>query len=63
VPGSYPDKRHADHPGRLSSCPKRAGQGNSRIRKVLPIISSPGDRVYYGVGASLGHAFAVGKEI
>jgi hypothetical protein len=33
------------------------------LQKVLPIIFSPGNRVYYGVGASLGHAFAVGKEI
>ena len=31
--------------------------------KVLPIVFSPGNRVYYGVGALLGHAFAVGKEI
>ena len=31
--------------------------------KVLPIVFSPGNRVYYGVGPSLGHAFAVGKEI
>ena len=33
------------------------------ILKILPIIFSPGNREYYGVGASLGHAFAVGKEI
>jgi flavin reductase (DIM6/NTAB) family NADH-FMN oxidoreductase RutF len=31
--------------------------------KVLPVVFSPGNRVYYGVGESLGHAFAVGKEI
>jgi flavin reductase (DIM6/NTAB) family NADH-FMN oxidoreductase RutF len=37
--------------------------GAPDIRKVLPIIFSPGNRVYYGVGESLGHAFAVGKEI
>ena len=37
--------------------------GMPDILKVLPIIFSPGNRVYYGVGASLGHAFAVGKEI
>jgi len=36
--------------------------GMPDILKVLPIIFSPGNRVYYGVGASLGHAFAVGKE-
>jgi flavin reductase (DIM6/NTAB) family NADH-FMN oxidoreductase RutF len=39
------------------------GTGQPDILKVLPIIFSPGNRVYYGVGASLGHAFAVGKEI
>jgi flavin reductase (DIM6/NTAB) family NADH-FMN oxidoreductase RutF len=37
--------------------------GMPDIRKVLPIVFSPGNRVYYGIGASLGHAFAVGKEI
>jgi len=37
--------------------------GMPDILKVLPIIFSPGNRVYYGVGGSLGHAFAVGKEI
>jgi hypothetical protein len=33
------------------------------IDKVQPIIFSPANRVYYGVGPSLGHAFAIGKEI
>ena len=37
--------------------------GMPDILKVLPIIFSPGNRLYYGVGPSLGHAFAVGKEI
>jgi len=37
--------------------------GMPDILKVLPIIFSPGSRVYYGVGASLGHAFELGKEI
>ncbi len=37
--------------------------GMPDILKVLPIIFSPGNRVYYGVGESLGHAFAIGKEI
>ena len=37
--------------------------GMPDILKILPIIFSPGNRVYYGVGDSLGHAFAVGKEI
>jgi flavin reductase (DIM6/NTAB) family NADH-FMN oxidoreductase RutF len=33
------------------------------ILKMLPLIFSPGNREYYGVGSALGHAFAVGKEI
>jgi flavin reductase (DIM6/NTAB) family NADH-FMN oxidoreductase RutF len=33
------------------------------IQKVLPIIFSPGNRVYYGVGDSLGQAFAVGRAV
>jgi flavin reductase (DIM6/NTAB) family NADH-FMN oxidoreductase RutF len=37
--------------------------GMADIRKVLPIIFSPGNRSYYGVGQALGQAFAVGKEI
>jgi flavin reductase (DIM6/NTAB) family NADH-FMN oxidoreductase RutF len=37
--------------------------GMPDMLKVLPIIFSPGNRVYYGVGASLGHAFEMGKEI
>jgi len=37
--------------------------GTPDILKVLPIIFSPGNGTYYGIGASLGHAFAVGKEI
>ena len=37
--------------------------GTPDILKVLPVLFSPGNRVYYGVGASLGHAFAIGKEI
>ena len=37
--------------------------GAPDMLKVLPIVFSPGNRVYYGVGPSLGHAFAVGKEI
>jgi flavin reductase (DIM6/NTAB) family NADH-FMN oxidoreductase RutF len=37
--------------------------GMPDILKILPIIFSPGNRVYYGVGESLGHAFAVGKEL
>ena len=37
--------------------------GTPDILKVLPLIFSPGNREYYGVGSALGHAFAVGKEI
>jgi flavin reductase (DIM6/NTAB) family NADH-FMN oxidoreductase RutF len=33
------------------------------IETIRPILFSPGNRFYYSVGASLGHAFAVGKEI
>jgi flavin reductase (DIM6/NTAB) family NADH-FMN oxidoreductase RutF len=37
--------------------------GLPQIDKVKPIVFSPGNRLYYGVGGALGHAFAVGKEI
>jgi flavin reductase (DIM6/NTAB) family NADH-FMN oxidoreductase RutF len=37
--------------------------GMPDIQRILPIVFSPGDRVYYGVGASLGRAFSLGKEI
>jgi flavin reductase (DIM6/NTAB) family NADH-FMN oxidoreductase RutF len=39
------------------------GTNTPDILKVLPILFSPANRVYYGVGSSLGHAFALGKEI
>jgi flavin reductase (DIM6/NTAB) family NADH-FMN oxidoreductase RutF len=44
---------------------ENAIQGNDKtnILTILPILYSPGDRFYYGVGSSLGHAFAIGKEI
>jgi flavin reductase (DIM6/NTAB) family NADH-FMN oxidoreductase RutF len=32
------------------------------IEKVRPIIFSPGDRNYYGIGKWLGEAFAIGKK-
>ena len=38
-------------------------EGHPEIEKVRPIIFSPGDRGYHGVGTSLGHAFAIGKKI
>jgi flavin reductase (DIM6/NTAB) family NADH-FMN oxidoreductase RutF len=37
--------------------------GAPDLAKIRPILFSPGDRRYYGVGPSLGLAFAVGKEI
>jgi len=37
--------------------------GVPEIEKIKPLIFSPGNRVYYGVGGPLGHAFAAGKEI
>jgi flavin reductase (DIM6/NTAB) family NADH-FMN oxidoreductase RutF len=37
--------------------------GHPDIEKVRPIIFSPGNRDYYGVGSSLGHAFAIGKDV
>ncbi len=37
--------------------------GMPDIQEILPIIFSPGNRAYYGIGPSLGYAFAVGKEI
>ncbi len=33
------------------------------IEKVRPIIFSPGNRLYFGVGSSLGFAFNLGHEI
>ena len=33
------------------------------IEKVRPIVFSPGNRAYYGLGPSLGKAFSIGKEI
>jgi flavin reductase (DIM6/NTAB) family NADH-FMN oxidoreductase RutF len=39
------------------------GADTPDMLKILPILFSPGNRGYYGVGASLGHAFSVGKEI
>lgn len=37
--------------------------GMPDILKVLPITFSPGNQLYDGIESSLGHAFAVGKEI
>lgn len=37
--------------------------GQPDIHKVRPILFSPGNRYYYGVGESLGHAFEIGREI
>jgi flavin reductase (DIM6/NTAB) family NADH-FMN oxidoreductase RutF len=38
------------------------GAGLPDLAKILPIIFSPGNQLYYGVGAPIGQAFAVGKE-
>jgi flavin reductase (DIM6/NTAB) family NADH-FMN oxidoreductase RutF len=37
--------------------------GAPDMLKVLPLIFSPGNRAYYGMGGLLGQAFAVGKEM
>ncbi len=37
--------------------------GLPEIEKVRPIIFSPGNRFYYGLGEFLGRAFAVGKKV
>ncbi len=36
--------------------------GTPDILKILPIIFSPGNRLYYVIGASLGHAFEVSRK-
>jgi flavin reductase (DIM6/NTAB) family NADH-FMN oxidoreductase RutF len=33
------------------------------IEKIRPIIFSPGDRCYYGVGTFLGKGFSIGREM
>jgi len=38
-------------------------RGMPDIEKVRPLVFSPGNRWYYGVGAMLGQAFSIGKEI
>jgi flavin reductase (DIM6/NTAB) family NADH-FMN oxidoreductase RutF len=40
-----------------------AESGNPDIEKVKPVIFTPGNRTYYGVGQYLGKAFSIGKEI
>lgn len=37
--------------------------GIPEMEKVQPILFSPGNRSYYGVGAPLGQAFEIGKEM
>jgi flavin reductase (DIM6/NTAB) family NADH-FMN oxidoreductase RutF len=37
-------------------------KGNPDIEKIRPVIYSPGNRSYYGVGCNLGKAFSIGKE-
>lgn len=38
-------------------------KGLPAMLKVLPILFSPGDSGYYGIGEFLGRAFSIGKEI
>jgi flavin reductase (DIM6/NTAB) family NADH-FMN oxidoreductase RutF len=33
------------------------------IQKLKPIVYSPTDRSYYGVGEFIGEAFSIGKEL
>ncbi len=37
-------------------------RGMPDIEKVRPVVFSPGNRWYYGVGRALGQAFRIGKE-
>lgn len=39
------------------------GKGMPDMLKVQPMIFSPGNQVYYGVGSTLGQGFSIGKEI
>jgi flavin reductase (DIM6/NTAB) family NADH-FMN oxidoreductase RutF len=38
-------------------------RGMPDIEKVRPVVFSPGNRWYYGVGRALGQAFSIGKEL
>jgi flavin reductase (DIM6/NTAB) family NADH-FMN oxidoreductase RutF len=38
-------------------------RGTPDIARVRPLIFAPGSQTYYAVGAYLGRAFAVGKEL
>jgi len=38
-------------------------KGSIEIQKLKPIIYSPTDRSYYGVGEEIGSAFSIGKEL
>lgn len=38
-------------------------KGNIEIQKLKPIVYSPTDRSYYKVGAEIGKAFSVGKDV
>jgi flavin reductase (DIM6/NTAB) family NADH-FMN oxidoreductase RutF len=37
-------------------------EGNPDVEKVRPVIFSPGNRAYHGLGDFLGQAFSIGKE-
>ncbi len=38
-------------------------RGMPDMLKVLPIVFSPANQVYYGIGRTLGQGFSMGKEI
>lgn len=37
--------------------------GSPDMEKIGPIIFSPGDRLYYGIGKCLGKGFSIGREV
>lgn len=39
------------------------GRGMPDMLKVLPIVFSPANQVYYGIGGTLGQGFSIGKEL
>lgn len=39
------------------------GRGMPDMLKVMPIVFSPANQVYYGIGRTLGQGFSMGKEI
>jgi flavin reductase (DIM6/NTAB) family NADH-FMN oxidoreductase RutF len=37
--------------------------GQPDMTKVLPLVYSPSNRTYYGIGAEIGKGFDIGKEL